>query len=103
MDDTPAGPDGKVPPVAYLICNRVPTGGGDPQPMSFGEVETLFHERPRSAHAHHRGGAGFDGVEWDAVDRRASGERCHDRPTLMAWRAITNRRAPPKPSAKLRC
>lgn len=31
-------------PVAYLVCNGSPPVGDKPSLMSFGEVETLFHE-----------------------------------------------------------
>ena len=84
-------PDGTpVLPVAYLICNQSPPVGDTPSLMTFGEVETLFHEfghglqhmlttveRPQAA--------GISNVEWDAVELPSQFMEnwCYDRATLL--------------------
>ncbi len=84
-------PDGTpVLPVAYLICNQSPPVGETPSLMTFGEVETLFHEfghglqhmlttveRPQAA--------GINNVEWDAVELPSQFMEnwCYDRSTLL--------------------
>ncbi|MFM7085813.1 MAG: M3 family metallopeptidase [Cyanobium sp.] len=84
-------PDGTpVLPVAYLICNQSPPVGDTPSLMTFGEVETLFHEfghglqhmlttveRPQAA--------GINNVEWDAVELPSQFMEnwCYDRATLF--------------------
>ena len=83
-------PDGsKVLPVAYLICNQTPPVGETPSLMSFGEVETLFHEFGHGLQhmlttVEEPEAAGINGVEWDAVELPSQFMEnwCYDRPTL---------------------
>ena len=83
-------PDGnKVLPVAYLICNQTPPVGDTPSLMSFGEVETLFHEFGHGLQhmlttVEEPEAAGINGVEWDAVELPSQFMEnwCYDRPTL---------------------
>jgi oligopeptidase A len=83
--------DGKVRlPVIYLVCNGTPPVGDTPSLMSFGEVNTLFHEfghglqgmltRVNEAEA-----AGINGVEWDAVELASQFMEnwCYHKPTLL--------------------
>ena len=104
-------PDGTpVLPVAYLICNQSPPVGETPSLMTFGEVETLFHEfghglqhmlttveRPQAA--------GINNVEWDAVELPSQFMEnwCYDRSTLlgMARHWQTGEPLPEEESAKL--
>jgi oligopeptidase A len=77
-------------PVAYLICNQVPPVDGKPSLMTFGEVNTLFHEfghglqhmltdveRPLAA--------GIRNIEWDAVELPSQFMEnwCYHRETLL--------------------
>jgi oligopeptidase A len=60
-------------PVAYLTCNFSAPVGGRPALFTHGEVTTLFHEFGHGLHhlltrVEHRGVAGINGVEWDAVE-----------------------------------
>ncbi len=60
-------------PVAYLVCNQTPPVDGKPSLMTFGEVETLFHEfghglQHMLTKVDYAGAAGINNVEWDAVE-----------------------------------
>jgi len=60
-------------PVAYLTCNFSGPVGGRPALFTHAEVTTLFHEFGHGLHhlltrVEHRGVAGINGVEWDAVE-----------------------------------
>jgi oligopeptidase A len=60
-------------PVAYLTCNFSAPVGSRPALFTHGEVTTLFHEFGHGLHhlltrVEHRGVAGINGVEWDAVE-----------------------------------
>eukprot|EP00929_Paragymnodinium_shiwhaense_P001600 TRINITY_DN101841_c0_g1_i1.p1 TRINITY_DN101841_c0_g1~~TRINITY_DN101841_c0_g1_i1.p1 ORF type:complete len:767 (-),score=207.31 TRINITY_DN101841_c0_g1_i1:107-2341(-) len=60
-------------PVAFVICNFPPPGPEKVSLLSFGEVETLFHEFGHGLqHLLTRQGdaavSGLNGVEWDAVE-----------------------------------
>jgi oligopeptidase A len=77
-------------PVAYLICNQTPPVDGKPSLMTFGEVETLFHEFGHGLQhmlttVDYPGAAGISNVEWDAVELPSQFMEnwCYDRPTLM--------------------
>ncbi|MGI0479723.1 M3 family metallopeptidase [Geminocystis sp. CENA526] len=68
--------DGKMMtrlPVAYLTCNQTPPIDGKPSLMTFGEVETLFHEfghglQHMLTKIDYIGASGINNVEWDAVE-----------------------------------
>jgi len=60
-------------PVAYLTCNQTPPMDGKPSLMTFGEVETLFHEfghglQHMLTKIDYIGASGINNVEWDAVE-----------------------------------
>ncbi len=60
-------------PVAYLTCNQTPPVDDKPSLMTFGEVETLFHEFGHGLQhmlttVDYPGAAGINNVEWDAVE-----------------------------------
>lgn len=60
-------------PVAYLTCNQTPPIDGKPSLMTFGEVETLFHEfghglQHMLTKIDYIGASGINNVEWDAVE-----------------------------------
>ena len=60
-------------PVAYLVCNATPPVGSTPALMTFGEVETLFHEfghglQHMLTRVDYPEAAGIANVEWDAVE-----------------------------------
>lgn len=62
-----------VIPVAYLTCNGTPPVGDRPSLMTFGEVETLYHEFGHGLQhmlttVDEPSAAGINGVEWDAVE-----------------------------------
>jgi oligopeptidase A len=67
-------PGGEVRlPVAYLICNQTPPVDGRPSLMTFGEVNTLFHEfghglQHMLTRVDHVMASGIRNVEWDAVE-----------------------------------
>jgi oligopeptidase A len=78
-------------PIAYLICNQTPPVDGKPSLMSFGEVETLFHEFGHGLQhmlttVDYVGAAGISNVEWDAVELPSQFMEnwCYDRPTLLS-------------------
>ena len=80
-----------------------PPVGETPSLMSFGEVETLFHEFGHGLQhmlttVEEPEAAGINGVEWDAVDCRASSWRtgATTAPPSMAWRATGKPGAPPE-------
>lgn len=85
--------DGKVTtrlPVAYLVCNQTPPIDNKPSLMTFGEVETLFHEfghglQHMLTKVDYPGAAGINNVEWDAVELPSQFMEnwCYDQPTLM--------------------
>ncbi|ABB57738.1 M3 family metallopeptidase [Synechococcus elongatus] len=77
-------------PVAYLICNQTPPVGEQPSLMTFGEVETLFHEFGHGLQhmlttVDHPGCSGINNVEWDAVELPSQFMEnwCYDRATLF--------------------
>lgn len=77
-------------PVAYLICNQTPPVDDKPSLMTFGEVETLFHEfghglQHMLTQVDEAGAAGINNVEWDAVELPSQFMEnwCYDRPTLF--------------------
>lgn len=81
-------------PVAYLICNSTPPVGSKPSLLSFGEVETLFHEFGHGLQhmlttVDYAGAAGINGVEWDAVELASQFMEnwCFHQPTLMSLTA----------------
>jgi len=60
-------------PIAYLVCNQAAPVDGKPSLMSFGEVETLFHEFGHGlqhllTRIDHPEVAGINRIEWDAVE-----------------------------------
>ncbi|MDX2256692.1 MAG: M3 family metallopeptidase [Pseudanabaenaceae cyanobacterium bins.39] len=77
-------------PVAYLICNQSPPVGDQPSLMTFGEVETLFHEfghglQHMLTQVDYSGASGINNVEWDAVELPSQFMEnwCYDRATLF--------------------
>lgn len=77
-------------PVAYLICNQTPPIDGKPSLMTFGEVETLFHEfghglQHMLTQVDYVGASGINNVEWDAVELPSQFMEnwCYDRQTLF--------------------
>ncbi|MFW6358647.1 MAG: M3 family metallopeptidase [Chroococcales cyanobacterium] len=78
-------------PVAYLVCNQTPPVDGKPSLMTFGEVETLFHEFGHGLQhmltlVDYPGAAGINNVEWDAVELPSQFMEnwCYDRATLFS-------------------
>ena len=78
-------------PVAYLVCNQTPPVDDKPSLMTFGEVETLFHEFGHGLHhmltrVDYAKAAGTRNVEWDAVELPSQFMEnwCYDRPTLLS-------------------
>jgi len=78
-------------PVAYLTCNQTPPVDGKPSLMTFGEVETLFHEFGHGLQhmlttVDFVGAAGISNVEWDAVELPSQFMEnwCYHRPTLLS-------------------
>jgi oligopeptidase A len=78
-------------PVAYLTCNQTPPVDGKPSLMTFGEVETLFHEFGHGLQhmlttVDFVGASGISNVEWDAVELPSQFMEnwCYDRPTLLS-------------------
>ncbi len=77
-------------PVAYLICNQSPPVDGKPSLMTFGEVETLFHEfghglQHMLTEVDYSGASGINNIEWDAVELPSQFMEnwCYDRATLF--------------------
>ena len=77
-------------PVAYLICNQSPPVDGKPSLMTFGEVETLFHEfghglQHMLTKVDYADASGINNVEWDAVELPSQFMEnwCYHYPTLM--------------------
>ena len=77
-------------PVAYLVCNQTPPVDGKPSLMTFGEVETLFHEfghglQHMLTKVDYAGAAGINNVEWDAVELPSQFMEnwCYHRETLF--------------------
>lgn len=77
-------------PVAYLVCNQTPPVDGKPSLMTFGEVETLFHEfghglQHMLTQVDFPGAAGINNVEWDAVELPSQFMEnwCYHRETLF--------------------
>jgi oligopeptidase A len=77
-------------PVAYLVCNQTPPVGDTPSLMTFGEVETLFHEfghglQHMLTRVDEGLASGIRNVEWDAVELPSQFMEnwCYDRDTLM--------------------
>ena len=77
-------------PVAYLICNQSPPVDGKPSLMTFGEVETLFHEfghglQHMLTQVDYSGASGINNIEWDAVELPSQFMEnwCYDRATLF--------------------
>ncbi len=77
-------------PVAHLVCNQTPPMGDKPSLMSFGEVETLFHEMGHGLQhmltkVDLADAAGIRGVEWDAVELPSQFMEnwCYHKPTLL--------------------
>ena len=77
-------------PIAYLICNQSPPVDQTPSLMTFGEVETLFHEFGHGLQhmlttVDHPEVAGINRVEWDAVELPSQFMEnwCYHRPTLL--------------------
>lgn len=77
-------------PVAYLQCNQTPPVDEKPSLMTFGEVETLFHEFGHGLQhmltiVDYPGAAGINNIEWDAVELPSQFMEnwCYDRATLF--------------------
>ncbi|MBW4665644.1 MAG: M3 family metallopeptidase [Chroococcus sp. CMT-3BRIN-NPC107] len=77
-------------PVAYLVCNQSPPVDGKPSLMTFGEVETLFHEfghglQHMLTKVDYADASGINNVEWDAVELPSQFMEnwCYHYPTLM--------------------
>lgn len=78
-------------PVAYLVCNQTPPVDGKPSLMTFGEVETLFHEfghglQHMLTRVDYSRASGIRNVEWDAVELPSQFMEnwCYHRPTLLS-------------------
>lgn len=64
---------GSTAPVAYLVCNSLPPGNGNPALLTHDDVVTLFHEFGHGLHhlltrVDYPSLAGINGVAWDAVE-----------------------------------
>ena len=77
-------------PVAYLVCNQTPPVDDKPSLMTFGEVNTLFHEfghglQHMLTQVDYPGASGINNVEWDAVELPSQFMEnwCYDRATLF--------------------
>jgi oligopeptidase A len=79
-------------PVAYVVCNQTPPVDGAPSLMTFGEVETLFHEFGHAlqhmlTRVDYPDAAGTNNIEWDAVELPSQFMEnwCYHRPTLLGF------------------
>ena len=77
-------------PVAYLVCNQTPPVDDKPSLMTFGEVNTLFHEfghglQHMLTQVDYPEASGINNVEWDAVELPSQFMEnwCYDRATLF--------------------
>ncbi|MFT7669191.1 MAG: oligopeptidase A [Planctomycetota bacterium] len=77
-------------PVAYIVCNFTPPIGDKPALLTFGEVETMFHEfghalQHMMTKVDHGLVSGIENVEWDAVELPSQFMEnwCYHQPTLM--------------------
>ncbi|MBD2184463.1 M3 family metallopeptidase [Aerosakkonema funiforme] len=77
-------------PVAYLVCNQTPPVDGKPSLMTFGEVETLFHEfghglQHMLTKVDYPDASGINNIEWDAVELPSQFMEnwCYHRETLF--------------------
>jgi oligopeptidase A len=85
--------DGSVRlPVAHVVCNQSPPVDGAPSLMTFGEVETLFHEFGHAlqhmlTRVDYPDAAGTNNIEWDAVELPSQFMEnwCYHRPTLLEF------------------
>lgn len=89
MDECVGRAPGRLP-IAYLVCNQAPPVGDKPSLMTFGEVETLFHEfghglQHMLTRVDHPLAAGIRNVEWDAVELPSQFMEnwCYHRETLL--------------------
>jgi len=96
----PAGQGVRLP-VAYLNCNGTPPVDGKPSLMTFGEVETLFHEFGHGLQhmlttVDYGLAAGIQNVEWDAVELASQFMEnwCYHRETLTGLTAHVETGAP---------
>lgn len=78
-------------PVAYLVCNQTPPIDDKPSLMTFGEVETLFHEfghglQHMLTQVDYVRASGIRNVEWDAVELPSQFMEnwCYHRATLLS-------------------
>jgi oligopeptidase A len=81
-------------PVAHLVCNSTPPVDGRPSLMTFGEVETLFHEfghglQHMLTRVDYGLAAGISNIEWDAVELASQFMEnwLYDRDTLLGLTA----------------
>ena len=97
-------------PVAYLICNQVPPVDGKPSLMTFGEVNTLFHEfghglQHMLTNVERPLAAGIRNIEWDAVELPSQFMEnwCYHRETLLGLTGhyLTGERLPEEPFRKI--
>ena len=85
-------------PIAYLICNGSPPILNDdgstkiPSLMTFGDVETLFHEfghglQHMLTKVDEGGASGINNIEWDAVELPSQFMEnwCYHKPTIMGF------------------
>lgn len=89
MDECIGRAPGRTP-VAYLVCNQAPPVGDKPSQMTFGEVETLFHEfghglQHMLTRIEEPMASGIRNVEWDAVELPSQFMEnwCYHRETLL--------------------
>jgi oligopeptidase A len=85
-------------PIAYLICNGSPPILNEdgstkiPSLMTFGDVETLFHEFGHGLQhmltiVEEGGASGINNIEWDAVELPSQFMEnwCYHKPTIMGF------------------
>ena len=77
-------------PLIFLCCNGTPPVGDQPSLMSFGEVNTLFHEFGHGLQGmlttiDDADVSGLNGIEWDAVEIASQFMEnwCYHKPTLI--------------------